>query len=311
MERKKVSLEKMPIGKWIGQNVEQHRRDMEIRDELLHGDSVMPYTPILLKKHEEVFVKEIQDVQSERNIWKSYAGLLKNGSEKQSLDLHSDDIYTWTHKGWQRVKRVIRHKTKKRVYRITTGASVVDVTEDHSLLSNMLIPIKPETLTIGTELKHMPYDTNNAKFETDFIKHAFQFDVYQRRLTCESQYEAQIAFVYFAFLGSHCFKIQETGGKFTLHLSRERNVEHSKQPSQRAAYREIQELRSASTPNQKTISHEALTRLRDASTMYQVKKLELLLQCYDGYVYDIETKVGTFQAGIGDLILKNTDSFMV
>lgn len=43
----------------------------------------------------------------------------------------------------------------------------------------------------------------------------------------------------------------------------------------------------------------------------KVKKIFILHEQYDGYVYDIETEAGTFQAGIGQMIVKNTDSVMV
>lgn len=39
-----------------------------------------------------------------------------------------------------------------------------------------------------------------------------------------------------------------------------------------------------------------------------VKQKKLIHDDYTGYVYDIETETGTFNAGIGDIILKNTDS---
>ena len=42
-----------------------------------------------------------------------------------------------------------------------------------------------------------------------------------------------------------------------------------------------------------------------------IKKVSVLYENYDGYVYDIETDAGTFQAGIGQMIVKNTDSIMV
>lgn len=40
----------------------------------------------------------------------------------------------------------------------------------------------------------------------------------------------------------------------------------------------------------------------------EVIEIQLLLETYTGYVYDIETEAGTFHAGIGILIVKNTDS---
>jgi len=39
-----------------------------------------------------------------------------------------------------------------------------------------------------------------------------------------------------------------------------------------------------------------------------IKKIDLLYDNYEGYVYDIETEKGVFHGGIGNIILKNTDS---
>ena len=40
----------------------------------------------------------------------------------------------------------------------------------------------------------------------------------------------------------------------------------------------------------------------------QIIKIEKLYDKYDDYVYDIETELGIFNGGIGELVLKNTDS---
>lgn len=239
---------------------------------VVYGDSVMPYTPILLKKHEEVYVKQVKDVQSELIDWTSYEGFLKEGYNKEKLDVHSEDLYTWTHKGWQKVNRVVRHKTRKKIFRITTGTCIVDVTEDHSLLSVDLDPIKPESLNVGTELHHLPYDTKDSIFQYEFLKRALAFDVCQDTFKCDTQIEAQTAFVYFSFLGLRCSAIQEIDGLYILYVAK------------------------------KNTTNSILTK---------VKKIEVLHECYEGYVYDIETKVGTFQAGIGNMIVKNTDSIFI
>ena len=41
---------------------------------------------------------------------------------------------------------------------------------------------------------------------------------------------------------------------------------------------------------------------------YQLKKKEIF---YDSYVYDISTTDGVFQAGIGNAVVKNTDSVFI
>ena len=40
-------------------------------------------------------------------------------------------------------------------------------------------------------------------------------------------------------------------------------------------------------------------------------KIELLHNKYDGYVYDLETEEGIFHAGIGKIVVKNTDSIFI
>ena len=42
-----------------------------------------------------------------------------------------------------------------------------------------------------------------------------------------------------------------------------------------------------------------------------IKKIGVLHESWDGYVYDLETDAGTFQAGVGQMVVKNTDSVMV
>ena len=56
---------------------------------------------------------------------------------------------------WNPIKKVIRHKTNKKIYRVNTHCGVVDVTEDHSLLSDKREKIKPGECVVGeTKLFH-------------------------------------------------------------------------------------------------------------------------------------------------------------
>ncbi len=68
------------------------------------------------------------------------------------------DYEVWTDNGWQKILRIIRHKTEKKIHRISTGLGVVDVTEDHSLCDINKKPIKPNEVIIGeTELLHSDF----------------------------------------------------------------------------------------------------------------------------------------------------------
>ena len=68
-----------------------------------------------------------------------------NRSNKQQVKCNYE---IWTDNGWQKILRVIRHKTNKKIYRVSSGLGIVDVTEDNSLCNSDKIPIKPNELEI-------------------------------------------------------------------------------------------------------------------------------------------------------------------
>ena len=163
-----------------------------------YGDSVMPGTPVLVRNREsgEIYRPTIESLAPD---WIPYEHF-KSGRAEQFEHLKLDSM---THQGWKPIKRVIRHKSLKKIYRVESPYGTVDVTEDHSLLDNCLNLLKPNEIRADTVLLH-------------------------------------------------------TGP----HLK---------------------------GPNTVTVLHDS----------------------WDGYVYDIETEAGTFQAGVGSLVVKNTDSVMV
>ena len=72
--------------------------------------------------------------------------------EKQQCLISNYKIYTSN--GWSDIRRVIKHKTQKKIYRVVTHTGVVDVTEDHSLLDENLNIKKPNEVKIGDMLYH-------------------------------------------------------------------------------------------------------------------------------------------------------------
>jgi len=98
------------------------------------------------------------------------------------------DIQVWTDNGWQKVFRLIKHKTNKKMFRISTDNGIVDVTEDHSLCSKDLFPIKPNELEIGkTELLHHPIDTSLFK-EFSPIVPAYPSEFYGKSISDKQKF---------------------------------------------------------------------------------------------------------------------------
>ncbi len=73
-----------------------------------------------------------------------------DGRRNKEQHIPEKPIYVLTKGGWSRVKRIVRHETRKKIYRVVTHTGIVDVTEDHSLLDLAGEMIAPAECSIGT-----------------------------------------------------------------------------------------------------------------------------------------------------------------
>ena len=106
-------------------------------------DSVTSDTPLFLKnRNGEVEIKTIDTIS---NKWDT----LPNEKEESNTDYE-----IWTESGWTKIKRVIRHLVNKRIFRVLTHTGVVDVTEDHSLITENNEEISPKTIQVDDKLLH-------------------------------------------------------------------------------------------------------------------------------------------------------------
>lgn len=130
---------------------------------LVYGDSVSGDTPILVKYEDETL--DILRIDEIGEVWENYEEFKKEDSNRkekqQTYPFRSSGekrtmnfIKVWTGEEWSLVKRVIRHKTVKKMYRVLTNNGCVDVTEDHSLLDENKEKIKPTEISIGSKLYH-------------------------------------------------------------------------------------------------------------------------------------------------------------
>jgi len=222
-----------------------------------YGDSVMPGTPVLVRRNGNISVEKIENISQK---WIDYTGFLKDGTDKEQSEL--EGIEVWTHRQWQPIKRVIRHKCTKKIYRVHTRTGIVDVTEDHSLLDTELNILKPKDVQVGQKLYHSfpePEYKNEDLQKPARTMYVFDFD---------EQVKAQEKFFELINLG-YLVSINWTGCDFfEIGVFKEGHPE-------------------------------------------SIKKIKILHESWDGYVYDLETEAGTFQAGVGQMIVKNTDSVMV
>ncbi len=151
---------------------------------LIYGDSVSGDTPILVRYEDRTV--DILRIDNIGEVWKPYEEFKSNEidsnrkEKEQTLPFVSSGNYrimnileVWTGNEWSRVRRVIRHKTVKKMYRVLTHTGCVDVTADHSLLDPNLNKIKPTELNIGSELYHSfppKEDFLDVEFKEAFIE---------------------------------------------------------------------------------------------------------------------------------------------
>jgi hypothetical protein len=223
---------------------------------LVYGDSVTGNTPILIKDCEAISIIEIQDLAES---YEEYPGFKLDGVERKDKEkCEIRNVKIWTRSGWSNIKKVIKHRVNKKIYRVTSSVGVVDVTEDHSLLKENGEPVKPKDLKNGEKLL-----TGFPPIEIDYEDAFIKLDIYKT----SDKLEAQQMYYFFKTQKIECI-IKEYNGIYNL------------------------------IPIDQTEKIE------------QNVKIELLYNSYNDFVYDIETEDGSFHAGIGELIIKNTDSAM-
>ena len=233
---------------------------------IIYGDSVTGDTPVLLRIDGYwIYYRQISDVVSFKN-----ATPRSDGKERIILK----NIEVWSDQGWTPIKQIIRHKTQKRIYRIITKGGSIDVTEDHSLLTEKGCKIKPSELKIGSNLMHNDFPISDMKISwlTEELARQWGCDFANNNGVIPDSIISSTKEIHKAFLDGYL-----------------------------------------SIPN----SNE-LTKLNRACLAYLSNDpignnvMEIIdLGISNDYVYDFETKNHHFAAGIGKLVVHNTDSSMI
>jgi DNA polymerase elongation subunit (family B) len=235
--------------------------------ECVYGDSIPGDEPILYQTNNNIKVETIEMIGNNYQ-WIDYPQFIKGHNKQQcfpvNMKIYVDDK-------WVTVKRLIRHNTKKKIYRVLTRTGCVDVTEDHSLINNEGQMIKPEDCKVGeTQIKYsFPY---HHKFENNYPK---DFPYYE----CDTKLEAQKKYCEIISIWNlPIVFVDYRDGKYIVRSRALNDKEYH------CHYKDLMSVRSVN-----------FLRYTDP----------------DEYVYDIETECGWFTAGIGGITLKNTDSIFV
>ena len=181
--------------------------------EYVYGDSVTGDTPLLLRNVEtgSIEFRQIDDLENilkgedngKTSNWFDYDGFKVGENDrwnKEQMHVSKYQIYTST--GWSNIKRVIRHKTKKDIWRVNTHTGMVDVTEDHSLLDEERNKLKPKDAKIGCKLLHNypSFSSNREDKKEKTANHLDDFLSYIENI-CSKTKEEKKAFIYGFFFG--------------------------------------------------------------------------------------------------------------
>jgi hypothetical protein len=153
--------------------------------------------------------------------------------------------------GWAKIKRLIRHKTTKKIYRIMTKSGIVDVTEDHSLLDINRKIIKPSKCKIGQELLHSKPDIKDLNLKDFENIDNYIIEIANNNIIITNeQFEAQKYVIILQSLNYNNISLNYNNNNYII-----------------------------------TYNHIDY-HVND----YDINKIEILFESYNGYVYDIETE---------------------
>jgi DNA polymerase elongation subunit (family B) len=268
--------------------------------EYVYGDSVASYTPVLIRYKDHFMNTFVCDLHRRcgNDTWTT---CIEEGKQsKEYCELVDTEV--WSDKGWTKIHRVIRHKlaNHKKMVRVITDNGIVDVTDDHSLLLSNSNEISPKDCQIGTELLHhsitnescclrnLPNDLSaNTHVEYDLNDYTrFPGEVYAQ------------------------FSKMLSAGK--IHQGQHITIRQRASENRQLISALVYTVFATFNINLKT----AYSLYRDEYVMTYVpndtpydNKIKKLIEIpYDDYVYDLTTDNHHFAAGIGNMIVHNTDS---
>jgi len=261
--------------------------EVQCNAEYVYGDSVANYTPTYVRRGGVILdICKIEDlcIKYGNGIWQKCSEPGK--TEKEFCEF--TDMETWTEKGWTPLQRVIRHRLAphKKIIRVLTKKGLVDVTDDHSLiLADGKTEISPRDATPGTELLHYSLPINGSDYFTDEDRRIMvEIQTGLKSNTNNQMIIFQRSQINSAYI---CWIVESIGLSYTLNY----NIKDD----------------GISSYMITVFPKKPLTQLEKKSK-YIIQKTEIIDYPSREYVYDFTTTNHHFSAGIGNIVVHNTDS---
>ena len=322
----------------------------------VYGDSVTGSTPLLVKHRlsNNISIKTIMELNEIWDPMSHYAYFDSNQSILTKKE-QNDNIYyqVWSDMGWTDIHRVIRHRCEKKIYRVSTENSVIEVTEDHSLLNTEKKKVKPKDLEKGSSLlsiKCFPkceklnyynflkevgtdcglfylwgficrnglFSENTLNISCDdvkilenihFLLQKYEKD-YNSNIFGKSIYITENSLVnkYRSIFYLHGEKVvPELLINIDFSYSDEfikgytSNNSNKNEISTQKFEQSIRYLMNKNNNNKDLIEDKII----------EIKDITDTISTESYYVYDLETSIGRFHAGVGSIVVSNTDSVFI
>ncbi len=182
---------------------------------LIYGDSISGDSPLILRCPDgTIDIKTIETLAEEWEPYEEFKPFDTNRREKQQAKVN---YQVWSNGQWADIRRVIRHKTVKQMYRVNTHCGCVDVTEDHSLLDKEGKKIKPGACIVGkTELLHSfpTFDNHKPMSFNELVGSMYRIDE-------NASLDEMESFIYGVFFGDgSCGYYQcDSGSKYSWEIN--------------------------------------------------------------------------------------------
>jgi hypothetical protein len=262
--------------------------------EYVYGDSVANYTPVYIKVKGRIDILTIEQL-AEKYGNNNWIKCIEPGKqEKEFCEL--TNVETWTEKGWTKLHRVIRHTLAphKKMIRVMTYKGLVDVTDDHSLLTED-----------GKEVSSKDFEILNV--------------IGNRKFSCVSLMHHNLP------VGSHIYELDEVIEEELYYLSLEEPgfdnmliYEFDNMlDAAKCCYNLNKQIKNFDCDRGYIITYDSNNKIyvNDYSKLGGYPKhynrnnnVHTEEIPYEGYVYDLTTDNHHFAAGVGNMIVHNTDS---
>jgi hypothetical protein len=307
--------------------------DMNI--EVVYGDSVTGETPVIVKDPytNSVYIHRIDSLITDPKEWHNYFGFQYFDTRIGLSKEYAPSFYlVWTDSGWSPIKKVIRHKTHKQLYTVHTTRGTVTVTEDHSLLTDDLRQIKPGEMKVGQKLlSSFPTFTDNESLTYYFNQLMFadipdtvlNYDIISTHRFI-NHYKSIAPYRYNKNNDTEIFYIKTDKDAqkiyYLLKKCRYNYVRVQKFNDERGEHVYAIHFGASAVTAPSAVGEDELRSNKvsntyasdtDASGDRGCKVIRIDTHASLGshvYVYDLETASGRFNAGVGEIVVKNTDS---